>query len=446
MMQRIKKWIMKLKDGILRFGKILFLICVSVIFYIFFMNFYQPATFYFKGNVLFLLLYIFILCCFMLTYGCFKIGEASIQDLLFSFCLATLITNIVGFLTICLFARALLKIYPLLIAYILQITFAVPAYWGLHYEFRKLHPLKHAIGIISNSDYEMGIINKYYKNNAHLAIDELVPEPQKIEEIYDVLDRYSAIVIGHIQLPLRDAIFLYAFQRNKKVIVLPSPHDILFNSAKPFIFEDSLIYNFRDHVFSADQLMIKRITDVIISVFLIVISFPIWLIAMIGIKCTDGGPIFFKQTRLTRNGQCFNLIKFRSMIVNAEASGISIPATDKDPRITPIGRVIRKIRFDEFPQLINIIKGEMSIVGPRPERVEHVQEYTEKIPEFTYRNKVKAGLTGYAQIYGKYNTTAYDKLKLDLMYIEHYSIRLDLLLIIMTIKVLLRNYLIILEI
>ena len=156
---------MKLKDGILRFSKILFLICVSVIFYIFFMNFYQPATFYFKGNVLFLLLYIFILCCFMLTYGCFKIGEASIQDLLFSFCLATLITNIVGFLTICLFARALLKIYPLLIAYILQITFAVPAYWGLHYEFRKLNPLKHAIGIISNSDYEMGIINKYYKNN-----------------------------------------------------------------------------------------------------------------------------------------------------------------------------------------------------------------------------------------------------------------------------------------
>lgn len=435
MMQRIKKWITKLKDGILRFGKILFLICVSVIFYIFFMKFYQPATFYFKGNVLFLLLYIFILCCFMLTYGCFKIGEASIQDLLFSFCLATLITNIVGFLTICLFARALLKIYPLLIAYILQITFAVPAYWGLHYEFRKLHPLKHAIGIISNSDYEMGIINKYYKNNAHLAIDELVPEPQKIEEIYDVLDRYSAIVIGHIQLPLRDAIFLYAFQRNKKVIVLPSPHDILFNSAKPFIFEDSLIYNFRDHVFSADQLMIKRITDVIISVFLIVISFPIWLIAMIGIKCTDGGPIFFKQTRLTRNGQCFNLIKFRSMIVDAEKNSGAIQAVKNDERITKIGRFMRSTRIDELPQLINIIKGDMSIVGPRPERPEMYDTICDLCPEFKMRLNVKAGLTGYAQINGKYSTSFEDKLRMDIFYIERANWLLDIQLMLYTIKV-----------
>jgi len=146
--------------------------------------------------------------------------------------------------------------------------------------------------------------------------------------------------------------------------------------------------------------------------------------------------VFFTQERVTIDGKKFKIYKFRSMIVDAEKDGHSIPATDNDPRITPVGKIIRKTRFDEFPQLINIIKGDMSIVGPRPERVEHVEEYAKEMPEFRYRTKVKAGLTGYAQIYGKYNTTAYDKLKLDMMYIENYSLRLDFQLIIMTVKVL----------
>lgn len=123
------------------------------------------------------------------------------------------------------------------------------------------------------------------------------------------------------------------------------------------------------------------------------------------------------------------------MIVDAEKPGMVIPAKDRDPRITPVGRIIRATRIDELPQLINVLKGEMSIVGPRPERIEHVAKYSEEIPEFSYRLKVKGGLTGYAQVMGKYNTTAYDKLKLDLMYIENYSIALDIKLLLMTIKI-----------
>ena len=144
---------------------------------------------------------------------------------------------------------------------------------------------------------------------------------------------------------------------------------------------------------------------------------------------------FFIQKRCTLGGKVFNIYKFRSMIVDAEKDGKSRPATDDDERITPVGRMIRKTRIDELPQLFNVLKGDMSIVGPRPERVEHVEIYTEEIPEFAYRMKVKGGLTGYAQVYGKYNTTAYDKLKMDLMYIENYSVLLDLKLILMTIKV-----------
>ena len=124
------------------------------------------------------------------------------------------------------------------------------------------------------------------------------------------------------------------------------------------------------------------------------------------------------------------------MIVDAERDGHSIPATDNDPRITPVGNIIRKTRIDELPQIFNILSGDMSIVGPRPERVEHVELYSREIPEFAYRMKVKGGLTGYAQVYGKYNTTAYDKLKLDLMYIQNYSLLMDIEIIFRTVQIL----------
>lgn len=159
------------------------------------------------------------------------------------------------------------------------------------------------------------------------------------------------------------------------------------------------------------------------------------LLIALAIKLYDGGPVFFKQKRCTKDGKVFEIHKFRSMIVDAEKEGISIPASEKDKRITPVGRFIRATRLDELPQAFDILVGNMSLVGPRPERIEHVEKYTKEIPEFAYRLKVKGGLTGYAQIYGKYNTTAYDKLKLDLMYVQNYSILLDIKLILMTIKI-----------
>src|SRR5699024_4725426 len=159
------------------------------------------------------------------------------------------------------------------------------------------------------------------------------------------------------------------------------------------------------------------------------------LLVAVAIKLYDGGPVFFTEERCTKDGKVFKIHKFRSMIVDAEKEGKAISATENDPRITPVGRFIRKTSIDELTQMIDIVQGNMSVVGPRPERVEHVRAYTEEIPEFSYRLKVKGGLTGYAQIYGKYNTTAYDKLKLDLMYIQNYSFLLDLKLIIMTVKI-----------
>ena len=179
----------------------------------------------------------------------------------------------------------------------------------------------------------------------------------------------------------------------------------------------------------------KRTIDVVLSILLLIVMSPVMLITALLIHLYDGGPAIHKQTRLTMGGNEFDVYKFRSMIVDAEGDGVARLASEHDVRVTPIGKVIRRTRIDELPQLINILKGEMSLVGPRPERPQIAAEYREYMPEFDYRLKVRGGLTGYAQIYGKYNTTPYDKLKLDLMYIENYSLRLDIQLILMTLKV-----------
>ena len=184
-----------------------------------------------------------------------------------------------------------------------------------------------------------------------------------------------------------------------------------------------------------EQRIVKRAMDIVVSLLLLIITSPLLLISALAIKLYDGGPVFFRQERATINGRLFQIHKFRSMIVDAEKDGAPIPTTEGDPRITPIGKILRATRLDELPQLIDILVGDMSLVGPRPERIEHVKQYTEEIPEFQYRLKVRGGLTGYAQLYGKYNTTPYDKLQLDLMYIQNYSLLLDIRMLLMTVKI-----------
>ena len=183
------------------------------------------------------------------------------------------------------------------------------------------------------------------------------------------------------------------------------------------------------------QLFFKRIVDIIFSLAGLVIASPFMILIALAIKLYDGGPVFYKQPRLTKDKQIFMILKFRSMKMDSEVKGAQL-AKKEDDRITPVGKLIRRIHFDELPQIFNILKGDMSLVGPRPERPEIAALYSERIPEFDYRLKVKAGLTGYAQVYGKYNTTPYDKLKLDLTYIETYSLKLDLKLLMLTFKIL----------
>ena len=188
---------------------------------------------------------------------------------------------------------------------------------------------------------------------------------------------------------------------------------------------------------SPEYLFIKRAMDIILSALALLIIWPVMVVTAICIKRTDGGPVFYRQCRLTKDGKPFDVLKFRSMRVDAEKDGVARLSTgDKDDRITPVGRVIRKVRIDELPQLINILRGDMSIVGPRPERPEIAAEYEKEMPEFRLRLQAKCGLTGYAQVYGKYNTTPYDKLQMDLMYIANPGLAEDLKIMFATVKIL----------
>jgi exopolysaccharide biosynthesis polyprenyl glycosylphosphotransferase len=184
------------------------------------------------------------------------------------------------------------------------------------------------------------------------------------------------------------------------------------------------------------SLFFKRLFDIVVSFLMLAILSPFFLILAIAIKIDSRGPVFYRQKRMTQNGREFDILKFRSMIPNAEKHSGAVLASENDPRITKVGRFIRSTRLDELPQLLNILKGDMSIVGPRPERQEIADRYRRELPEFDYRLKVPGGLTGYAQIYGKYNTTPADKLRLDLIYIENYSLLLDIRLMLLTLRIL----------
>jgi exopolysaccharide biosynthesis polyprenyl glycosylphosphotransferase len=245
----------------------------------------------------------------------------------------------------------------------------------------------------------------------------------------------ESVLVYDVHSEMRNKIIKFCFENDIRAYSTTKISDILIRGAESIHVFDTPLLLYRNIGLSVEQRFLKRLMDIVISLLMLILTSPFLLISALAIKLYDGGPVFFLQDRCTLGGKVFKIHKFRSMIVDAEKDNTPHPAEERDPRITPVGRVLRATRMDELPQLIDILVGNMSIVGPRPERVEHVEKYTAEIPEFSYRLKVRGGLTGYAQLYGKYNTSAYDKLQLDLMYIQNYSVLLDIRLILLTLKI-----------
>jgi exopolysaccharide biosynthesis polyprenyl glycosylphosphotransferase len=289
--------------------------------------------------------------------------------------------------------------------------------------------------LISGKRSDYHLVEKINSREDKYVICQIMNIEQGLSALQQEILNYDGVIIGDISSHERNLLLKHCFANSIRTYNVPKISDILLKSSVELNLFDSPLYLSRNEGMTIEQQFFKRVVDVIGSLAGIVVSSPLFIVIGLSIKLTDRGSIFFKQTRLTKDDQVFEIYKFRTMIQNAEKDDGPRLAAEGDSRILPVGHLLRRTRLDELPQLFNILKGEMSFVGPRPERPELAEEIIREIPEFSYRTKVKAGLTGYAQIYGKYNTTSYDKLKLDLTYIRNYSFLLDLKLILMTPKI-----------
>lgn len=411
--------------------------CVSIVFVLFWKENYNHGIvfpFYYKGYWLMGAFYVFFFSIFIYIYGGTRYGYLQGKNLIFSQILALLCANIAIYLETVLLSARFVTLVPMIKITVIDIFIIFILSTIFDFLFKRMFP-PHKILVLYQEYDPSEFLKKVKKRKDRYRIVGSFQVNVEWEKIQKVIDKNEAILIYDVHSELRNKILKYCYEKEIRVYMTPKISDILIRSSDNIHLFDTPLLLLRNSGLTFEQKFMKRTLDILLSLIVLVVTSPIMLIVALAIKLYDGGPVFFKQKRCTKDGKVFEIHKFRSMIVDAEKDGISIPATDKDTRITPIGNVIRATRLDELPQVFDILVGNMSIVGPRPERIEHVEKYTEEVPEFGYRLKVKGGLTGYAQIYGKYNTTPYDKLRLDLMYVQNYSLLLDFKLILMTIKI-----------
>ena len=389
-----------------------------------------------RGNWLMIAVYAVLLIFFEQMYGGFKVGFYKKWNVIYSQILALVIVNVITYLQIALIDKRFHSLT--LMGGILVTEIIVAVIWAFAFQFiySRLFPRRHMLLVYGERPI-FHLMQKISTREDKYQICNIIHYEEGVDEIMRLTDQYDAIIIGDIPAHERNQLLKRCFGQGLRTYTVPKISDIINRSSDDLNLFDTPLLLSRNEDLKIEQLFAKRMMDVVCSFLGLFISSPFFLIIAFLIKATDRGPVFYKQIRLTRNGKEFEIYKFRTMIQDAEKDGHARLASEHDDRILPVGRFLRATRLDELPQLINVLKGEMSMVGPRPERPELAAEIEKELPEFPYRLKVKAGLTGYAQIYGKYNTTAYDKLKLDLTYIRNYSFFLDLKLMIMTPKIML---------
>lgn len=393
------------------------------------------VPFFRRGDWAVIGIYGLILFLLLNLYGGFKIGYLRLMDVLYSQILSLLCANVVAYLQITLISRKYLSTIPLLQMTFVQIIVILVWVFICKLIYAALYPPRQMLLVCYDRNPNDMIVKMSSRQDKYEICDIADLNEEPLEAVCDMVDNYEAVLIYDIPAYERNIILKKCFTESVRTYVTPKISDILLRGADSIHLFDTPLYLSRNKGLSGDQILFKRLLDLILCVPVSVVLMPLFLVIAIIIKCTDRGPVLYKQPRLTIDGKVFNIYKFRSMYMDSEKDGAQL-AKKNDDRITPIGKVLRALHFDEFPQLINIIKGDMSLVGPRPERPEIAEQYKDIIPEFDFRLKVKAGLTGYAQVYGKYNTTPYDKLKLDMTYIENYSFWLDIKLLMLTFKIL----------
>jgi len=397
----------------------------------------MPTRFLGLGNYLMIGLYTVLMVLMINTFKGFNIGSGRISILTMSQAIAMGLVNILEFIIVILMTR-IKSLMWMTLAYIIVLTFvqaiAVLAITFISTKlYRAVFPPFSILNIYG--EYENDLVIKMNRRADKYKITGEMSCNEPLEKIVKELENYDAVLINDVPSEIRNDIVKACFATDKRVYFTPKIADILIKGSEEVNLFDTPLYLCKNVGMDGISAAIKRMGDIIISAVGIILTSPIMLVTAILIHKYDGGPVFYKQVRCTIGGKEYKIMKFRSMITDAEKDGKARLASENDDRITPIGHFIRATRIDELPQFFNILKGEMSIVGPRPERPEIIAEYVKEVPEFAFRTHVKAGLTGYAQVYGKYNTTSYDKLKLDMIYCEKCSVLLDIQLILMTLRV-----------
>lgn len=413
-------------------------IAVQTMFvYFVWINYYNrmiQKAFWYKGHFFIMGIYFVILFFFMRTYGGLKIGYLKTGEVMFAQIFANICANFVFYIELCLLKYGFPSPVYLLCAMAVQIVFIIITVYLIGKVYYKIFPPYQVLVVYGNEsivDFE----EKLKTREDKFQICTMMNVEDGIEKIEAEVAKHTAVMLWDIPNKARNDLFKICYGRGIRVYVMPKISDIILAGSETMHFFDTPLLLTRSNPLSIEQSIAKRILDLMLTILLMVFCIPIMIMTAIAIKLYDGGSVVYKQIRCTMDGKEFYIYKFRSMVEDAEKDGVARLASKADRRITPIGKFIRATRIDELPQLINVLRGDMSFVGPRPERPEIIENYKEELPEFSFRMKVKAGLTGYAQIYGKYNTSPYDKLKLDLYYIEHYSIWLDIKLLFQTAKI-----------
>ena len=425
-------------DITIRIAKLINVVLMTVPFTVAWYMFYSDllwVKFAMRGHWLVIGLFVLLYIMIGRTYDAFKMSYTGRKEIVYSQMLSILEVDVIMYIVAWLLIRHAPFVLPFLGMFIVQFILSVIwAYVAQAWYFRTFPANKTVIiwdmrkGISQLIDeYELG---KKFKVVATASIDECL-------EDMSILDDADTVFLVGVHSHDRNIIAKYCLMKNITAYMIPRVGDLIILGAERQHLFHLLLLKIKRYDPTMEFLIIKRVMDIVLSFIALVVLSPVFLITALAIKKEDGGPVFYKQVRLTKNGKEFKILKFRSMRTDAEKDGVARLSTgDDDDRITKVGRIIRKCRLDELPQLINILKGEMSIVGPRAERPEIAKEYEEELPEFALRLQAKAGLTGYAQIYGKYNTTPYDKLLMDMMYISNPSIFEDIKLIFATVKIL----------
>ena len=381
------------------------------------------------------------------VYGGYDVGKRKDRPIISGLSLAVLFTDLITYVqlqimnvnennnaTLQLFGPDLLLLAAALAAQLALILLLVRYGNRLYFS---LVPPRRCLLIADDPRKEAAMREKLQRYRLQWQVTDAAPSwaadlPRRAEEA-------ELVVLADVPPEKREALMRMCYDAHRDVICRTDLQDILLNAAEPLIIDDAPCLSMPFYKMKFSQRVIRRVLDVVISLLVLTVTAPLMAVIALFSRLEDGGPAIFRQERATIGGRVFSICKFRTMKVEASNQAHQVSAEKDDDRITRVGRVLRNTRLDELPQFWNILKGDMTIVGPRPEMLDNVERYKKQYPDFVYREKAKAGLTGYAQIEGRYNTTAEDKLMLDLMYIENNSLWSDLRLMLRTLTVFFRK-------